>query len=56
MARSNNNLTAVLQDTANAIKAKKGDQTAICPRDFGDEIANLPTGGGELDELMQETF
>lgn len=51
MARSNNNLTAVLQDTANAIKAKKGDQTAICPRDFGDEIANLPSGPSLEDGL-----
>ena len=56
MARSEDNLIAVLQDTANAIKAKKGDQAPICPRDFADEITNLPAGGGDLDELMQETF
>ena len=51
MARSNNNLNAVLQDTANAIKAKKEDQTAICPRDFADEIANLPSGPSLEDGL-----
>lgn len=44
MARSNNNLNAVLQDTANAIKAKKGSESPICPRDFADEVASIPTG------------
>ena len=53
MARSNNNLTAVLQDTANAIKAKKEDQTAICPRDFADEITNLPSGPSLEDGLYE---
>lgn len=46
MARSANNLTAVLQDTADAIKTKKGSSTAICPRDFADEIAGITAGGG----------
>ena len=44
MARSANNLNAVLQDTANAIKAKKSSSTKICPRDFADEIAGISTG------------
>lgn len=44
MAKSENNLTAVLQDTANAIKSKKGTSAKICPRDFADEIASIPTG------------
>ena len=45
MAKSANNLNAVLQDTADAIKAKKGSNAKICPRDFYDEITNLPSGG-----------
>ena len=44
MARSADNLNAVLQDTANAIKTKKGSQAAICPRDFADQVASIPTG------------
>ena len=43
MARSNNNLTAVLQDTADAIRAKSGASGSICPRDFADAIASLPS-------------
>ena len=56
MARSEDNLTAVFTDIANAIRVKKGSAETICPRDFADEITNLPAGGGDLDELMQETF
>lgn len=44
MARSNNNLTAVMQDTANAIREKTGSSEDICPRDFGDQILAIPTG------------
>lgn len=44
MARSENNLRAVLQDTADAIRGKTGSQEAICPRDFADEIEAISTG------------
>lgn len=44
MARSNNNLKAVLQDTANAIRSKTGGNNPIVPRDFGDAIRSIPTG------------
>ena len=44
MARSENNLNAVLQDTANAIRAKKSSTNEICPRDFADEISTIETG------------
>ena len=40
MARSENNLTAVFTDTANAIREKTGDSALIIPRDFADAIAN----------------
>lgn len=57
MAKSNNNLEAVLTDVANAIRAKKGSNGLIEPRDFADEIATIEGGGsGDLDELMQEEF
>ena len=46
MARSNNNLNAVLKDTANAIRGKKGTSEPIIPRDFADEIESIQTGGG----------
>ena len=36
-----------LTDVAAAIKAKKGDDTAIPAANFDTEIANLPSGGGE---------
>ncbi len=42
-------------DIADAIRAKKGTTELISPRNFADEITNLPTGS-DLDELMQETF
>ena len=44
MARSENNLRAVLQDTADAIRGKTGSQEPICPRDFADEIETISTG------------
>lgn len=44
MARSENNLNAVLQDTANAIRGKTGGSNEICPRDFADEIGSIQVG------------
>lgn len=44
MARSNNNLKAVLQDTADAIRSKSGRNNPIVPRDFSDTIRAIPTG------------
>ena len=41
MARSDNNLTAVFTDTANAIRSKTGGRSQISPRDFADEIATI---------------
>ena len=46
MAKSNNNLKAVLEDTANAIRNKTGSNGLISPRDFADEIDSIETGGG----------
>ena len=40
-------LTNFLTDIAAAIKAKKGDDTAIPAANFDTEIANLTLGGGE---------
>lgn len=51
-----NNLTDFLTDVADAIRGKKGTSELINPQNFSNEITNLPTGGGDLDELMQETF
>ena len=52
MARSDNNLSAVFTDTANAIRSKTGTSSAICPRDFADQITNIPTGGGNNEEAL----
>ena len=41
MARSDNNLKAVLQDTANAIRGKTGGSSVIVPRDFADTIGTI---------------
>ena len=46
MARSDNNLKAVLEDTANAIRSKTGGSSLIIPRDFADTI-----GGIEIPDL-----
>jgi len=46
MARSENNLTAVLQDTADAIKSKTGSSAKISPRDFANKISDIPTASG----------
>lgn len=48
MARSENNLVAVFQDTADAIRAKTGGTDEICPRDFADEIGTISTGTPSL--------
>lgn len=44
MARSENNLTAVFTDTANAIRSKTGASALIEPRDFADNIAIIGEG------------
>ena len=44
MAKSEKNLNAVFQDTANAIRNKKSSSNKITPRDFADEINSIPTG------------
>ena len=41
-----------LTDVAAAIKAKKGDDTAIPAANFDTEIANLPSGGGDNTTLI----
>lgn len=57
MARSENNLTAVFTDTANAIREKTGDSALIIPRDFADAIANISGGGGKGDfDFSGSTF
>ena len=60
MARSDNNLTAVFTDTANAIRSKTGGSSQISPRDFADEIATIEvTPANEykqmLIDLLQDT-
>ena len=42
MARSEDTLQAVFQDTANAIRNKTGGSSTIIPRDFADEIMTIP--------------
>ena len=44
MARSDNNLKAVLEDTANAIRSKTGGSSLIVPRDFADNISSIQVG------------
>lgn len=41
MAKSSNNLKAVLQDTANAIRTKTSSVDLIVPRDFADTISTI---------------
>lgn len=52
MAQSQNNLTAVLQDIADAIRSKKGTSATICPRDYADEIASIPSGSNKLPSVI----
>lgn len=49
MARTDT-LTNYLTDVATAIKTKKGDNTPIQASNFDTEIANLPSGGGTIEE------
>lgn len=51
MARTDT-LINFLTDVAAAIKAKKGDDTAIPAANFDTEIANLPSGGGDNTTLI----
>lgn len=51
MARSENNLKAVLQDTADAIRAKDGSSAKICPRDFADKVRAIPAGPEPTGEI-----
>lgn len=46
---SEKNLNAVFTDIANAIRAKKGTTAKMQPINMADEIANLPSGGGDID-------
>ena len=58
MAKSDNNLTAVFTDTANAIRSKTGGSSQISPRDFADEIATIEPAGEYkqmLFDLLQNT-
>ncbi len=40
-------LTQIFNEVAQAIQEKKGSSTPISAENFGTEIANLPSGGGE---------
>ena len=51
MAKSEKNLNAVFQDTANAIRNKKSSSNKITPRDFADEINSIPISIGSSKEL-----
>lgn len=55
MARTDT-LTNFLTDVAAAIKAKKGDETAIPAANFDTEILNLTSGGSTLKALIERTF
>lgn len=53
MARTDT-LGNYLTDIATAIKTKKGDETPINASKFDEEIANLPSGGGDIYEYFAE--
>lgn len=55
MARTNN-LTNFLTDVADAIREKKGTEGTIQASDFDTEIANLPSGGGDISEYFNTTI
>ncbi len=55
MARTDN-LTNFLTDVSSAIKTKKGDNTPIKASNFDTEIANLPSGGGDISEYMDDKY
>lgn len=47
----NDNLTDLLADIADAIRAKKGTTNKINPQDFSSEIASISTGGVDKPEI-----
>lgn len=53
--KSNNNLTAIFTDTANAIRTKTGSSDLICPLDFADQIENIPAGEDTAPEIIART-
>ena len=53
MAKSENNINAVLTDTANAIRAKTDTTATICPRDFADKINSIENGGGGMKAFFE---
>jgi len=56
MARSNDNLYAVLKDTADAIRTKTGSSDPIVPRDFADAVLGIPaTVTNNLASLIDKT-
>lgn len=55
MARTDS-LTNFLTDVSTAIKTKKGDDTPIKASNFDTEIANLPSGGGDIEEYMSTEY
>lgn len=50
-----NNLQDFLIGVADAIRAKKGTEALIDPQDFDTEIANLPSGGGGMSSLIDQS-
>lgn len=48
----NDNLTDLLTDVADAIRAKKGSSAKINPQDFSSEIASIEGGGGVVAEIV----
>ena len=46
MAKSDNNLTAVFTDIANAIRNKTGNTATMTPRDFADGVMAIETSSG----------
>ena len=55
MARTDT-LTNFLTDVATAIKAKKGDETAISAANFDTEIANLPDGSETIEGIINRNI
>lgn len=55
MARTDT-LPNFLTDVANAIRGKKGTEETIQASDFDTEIANLPSGGGDISEYFNTTI
>lgn len=55
MARTDT-LPNFLTDVADAIREKKGTEETIQASDFDTEIANLPSGGGDISEYFNTTI